>query len=207
MPSRRKQGSRSGRKLLPVNEKSLLAASEAVLQAYRNYLQNRSSSWENTFFTDLSVKVNQLFDLVESFGLYLPTLFVDRSIAADIIRVCAGEMYSCFHISGLLKVPNPTKTKRFGQQINALEGAVGMLRSPTTARPPQHRKRDKETEARDKWIYVRCCKAVPYKQIISDLQKKHPRWEAITTKQGIFACARKYAADNELANPPPRQTK
>jgi len=68
-------------------------------------------------------------------------------------------------------------------------------------------KKDKPTEARNKWVYEQCCKGTLHQTIALRLPKKNPRWTRITTKQGILACARKYAEDHKLPPPPSRQSK
>jgi hypothetical protein len=47
---------------------------------------------------------------------------------------------------------------------------------------------------------------VAYDTIARRLPKQNKNWQAITTKQGILACARKYAERNNLPLPPPRQS-
>ena len=70
---------------------------------------------------------------------------------------------------------------------------------------PERAIRDKATEARDKWIYDQCCKGVAYDSIARNLSKKNPKWARIGTKQGILACAKRYAKRKRLPEPPPRQ--
>ena len=65
--------------------------------------------------------------------------------------------------------------------------------------------RDKLTEARDKWVYNECCKGTAYDSIARNLPKRNTKWPRISTKQGILACAKRYAKRNGLPDPPPRQ--
>ena len=76
---------------------------------------------------------------------------------------------------------------------------------PTAASKPRKVQRDKLTEARDKWVYDQCWKGVAYDSIARNLPKKNPKWNQIITKQGILACAKRYAKRNGLPDPPPRQ--
>jgi len=91
-----------------------------------------------------------------------------------------------------------------------------LTRSPDSPRPrnqsrgkreerPYVTKRDKATEARNKWIYEQCYKGIPYDTIVIRLKKKPKSWDRIDSKQGILACARKYAERHSLPPPPPRQ--
>ncbi len=76
--------------------------------------------------------------------------------------------------------------------------------APTLA----HRvRRDQKQEARDKWIYERCCEGVPYKKIVTELQGcfRQNGWRSISSKQGVQDVARRYAERQGLDLPPPRQ--
>jgi hypothetical protein len=66
-------------------------------------------------------------------------------------------------------------------------------------------KRDKLTDARDKWVYEQCCKGEAYDSISRQLPNKNAKWARISTKQGILDCARRYAERKGLPKPPPRQ--
>lgn len=67
-------------------------------------------------------------------------------------------------------------------------------------------KRDKQTEARDKWIYEQCVGLVAYDSIARGLKQKS-KWAAITSKQGIYSAAIRYAKRHNLPTPPPRQSR
>ena len=76
--------------------------------------------------------------------------------------------------------------------------------------PPQKPERepaklDKLTEARDKWVYNECCKGTAYDLIARNLPNKNHKWARIDTKQGILACAKRYAKRHRKPEPPPRQ--
>jgi hypothetical protein len=73
------------------------------------------------------------------------------------------------------------------------------------ARQSRLRSHDPKKEARDKWIYELCCEGVAYDTISRRLAKKKS-WDHIQSKQGIFACARKYAERKNLEPPPSRQS-
>jgi hypothetical protein len=64
--------------------------------------------------------------------------------------------------------------------------------------------RERNLEARDKWIYQMCCKGIPYKEIRAELgvicQKKG--WKKIASVQGIRAAAMSYAEGHDLPKPP-----
>jgi hypothetical protein len=93
-------------------------------------------------------------------------------------------------------------------EVEDAERSKGLPAKQRSANQKQSRQRvrDKLTESRDKWVYQQCCKGVPYDTIALRLPKKNKRWRRITTKQGILACARKYAEDNGHPLPPPRQS-
>jgi hypothetical protein len=80
-------------------------------------------------------------------------------------------------------------------------------RSATPMPPRLKGRRDKKIEARDRWIYKRCCARVPYKEIIVKLSRRQAGngWRRITSKQGIQNAARRYAERHQLELPPPRQ--
>lgn len=78
------------------------------------------------------------------------------------------------------------------------------LTAGQSASKPVRIKRDRETEARDKWIYQQCDAKVPYSTIIIKLKEK-VSWELIDTPQGILAAARRYATRHDKPQPPPRR--
>jgi hypothetical protein len=73
---------------------------------------------------------------------------------------------------------------------------------------------DGTAEARDKWIYGRCCKGMTYKMIKTELKgriaqqkargRKRP-WGSIGTIQGICRAAERYAKRHGLPRPPRRR--
>lgn len=65
--------------------------------------------------------------------------------------------------------------------------------------------RDRDLEARDKWIYGECCKGTPYDTIANRLKKKSRRWPRIESKQGVRAAAIRYAERHKLPEIPRRQ--
>ncbi len=72
-------------------------------------------------------------------------------------------------------------------------------RAREDAREKRPVKCDRLTEARDKWVYNECCKGTAYDSIARKLPKKNANWEIIETKQGILACAKRYAKRHESA--------
>jgi hypothetical protein len=64
-------------------------------------------------------------------------------------------------------------------------------------------KKEKSTEARDKWIYERVLAGVRLAKIKSDL-KKRKSWEPIESEQGIRQAAIRYAKRNNRPRPPSR---
>jgi len=66
--------------------------------------------------------------------------------------------------------------------------------------------RDALTEARDKWIYDRCCDLnIPLKNSLSDLKKQFPTARRISSIQSLRAAAIRYAANHELPELPRRR--
>src|SRR5262249_35485275 len=88
------------------------------------------------------------------------------------------------------------RTKR-SQVVALLRAAceTGASGQATSGRPVR---KDRKTEARDKWIYEQCCKGVAYDSISRNLSKKNPKWLRIGTKQGIRDCAMRYAKRHGL---------
>jgi hypothetical protein len=88
---------------------------------------------------------------------------------------------------------------------------LARLRSRSTNEEPhaadntKHVKRDKETEARDKWIYDQAMKGVAYETIGRNLPQKKRTWPSIT-KQGARDRAFEYARTHSLPEPRPRQS-
>ena len=76
-----------------------------------------------------------------------------------------------------------------------------------SARWPTQRKRDKKTEARDKWIYKKCFKGIPHLTILAEFRRIAPKrkWAIVSSKQRIRQIGNEYADDNGLARPPARQ--
>jgi hypothetical protein len=68
-------------------------------------------------------------------------------------------------------------------------------------------RRDKETEARDKWIYRQCCKGTPHDAIVAELRRiaDGKGWRRISTKNRVWQIGREYAERHGLEPPPPRQ--
>ncbi len=69
--------------------------------------------------------------------------------------------------------------------------------------------RDKKREARDRWLYQRCCQRTPYKTILSELKKIAPRrgWDPLDSIQAIRTAAHRYAERQGRPPPPRRQDK
>jgi hypothetical protein len=88
-----------------------------------------------------------------------------------------------------------------GELPAVLSSADGTGKRRPPARP------DRKAEARDKWIYGRCCKGIPYLNIIIQLKDCGQKrgWEAIESIQGIRAAADRYADRNGLDRPPRRR--
>jgi hypothetical protein len=59
-------------------------------------------------------------------------------------------------------------------------------------------------EARDAWLYQRCCDGTPYKKILTELAQ-HPDWERVSTHQAITAAVNRHADRHGLARPPRRR--
>ena len=74
-------------------------------------------------------------------------------------------------------------------------------------RAPIQKTRDSKLEARDCWLYQKCCKRVAYKTIKTDLGERCQTkgWRRITSIQGIRWAARNYAQRHGLPMPPSRQ--
>ncbi len=110
-----------------------------------------------------------------------------------------------------------------GPLLDALEGAANALptdkgrsrtpRPKQTGKTPRPRStvgRDKNQEARDKWIYQQCCKGkmMPLSKIVAELKRKTQKekgWALISTIQGIRGAAVRHAKRNGLPPPPSRQ--
>jgi hypothetical protein len=64
-------------------------------------------------------------------------------------------------------------------------------------------------EARNKWIYLQCCKGckMPYGKILAELKKRAPKrgWHLVSSQQRIEQIGNEYADRNGLPQPPPRQ--
>jgi hypothetical protein len=83
-------------------------------------------------------------------------------------------------------------------------------RSASGARAPRKRPkgpRNRQLEARDKWIYQHCCTPMLYKDIRSRLDKlcQQKGWPKITTIQVLRAAAQNYALRHHLRMPLSRQ--
>jgi hypothetical protein len=103
----------------------------------------------------------------------------------------------------------PVSFSEYARQVaeSNLGAWLDLTAIPTIARKTRTVRRDKPTEARDKWIYEQCCKGVAHDTIAIRLKKKPTTWVRITRKQGIFACAKRYAERHALPLPPPRQSR
>jgi hypothetical protein len=68
-------------------------------------------------------------------------------------------------------------------------------------------RRDKETEARDKWIYGQCCKGTPHEEIVAELRRRAANhgWRVVSSKQRIQQIGNEYADRHGIPKPPPRQ--
>jgi hypothetical protein len=68
-------------------------------------------------------------------------------------------------------------------------------------------KRNKKREARDRWIYKRCCKGTPHDEIVAELRRIAPGrdWPIVSTKQRIRQIGIEFAKRNDKRLPPPRQ--
>jgi hypothetical protein len=80
-------------------------------------------------------------------------------------------------------------------------------KSSRAKKVPKPAKRDKKTEARDKWIYQRCCAGVPHDKIVADLKKIGPKrgWRIFSTKNRVWQIGKEYAERSNLPLPPARQ--
>jgi hypothetical protein len=92
---------------------------------------------------------------------------------------------------------------------------AGELRSAITlflvrhGLPTNSRQCDRKTEARDRWIYTRCCEGVPHSKIAAELKKvaREKGWRVVSSKQGVQQIGEKYAKAHGLPAPPPRQSR
>lgn len=68
-------------------------------------------------------------------------------------------------------------------------------------------KRDKKTDARNKWIYEQCFKGVEHDKIVSELKRiaSGKKWRIVSTKQRIQQIGIQYADENDLPRPPARR--
>jgi hypothetical protein len=62
-------------------------------------------------------------------------------------------------------------------------------------------------DARDKWIYDRCCEGLVYDEIAKELKRiaGKKNWYPIQDKRGILQAAQRFAKRKDLPPPPPRQ--
>lgn len=136
---------------------------------------------------------------------------------------CNREVQTAYSLLHRLKVPWAEKPPypSFTQQeaVDELTRIANRLESEDAARcdgtpvarrnrrQPSRAEKAKRTEARDQWVYEQCCRGVAYDTIARRLTKKNPKWQAITTKQGILDCARRYAERHGMPPPPPRQSR
>jgi hypothetical protein len=58
---------------------------------------------------------------------------------------------------------------------------------------------DRQTDARDKFVYQKVCKGTRAKQVVS-LIDQHPEWELLP-ESDVFACAVRYAQRHSLPLP------
>jgi hypothetical protein len=59
---------------------------------------------------------------------------------------------------------------------------------------------DKQTDARDKFVYQKVCKGTPAKQVL-DLMSQVAHWELLPSEDEVFACAVRYAQRHSLPLP------
>jgi hypothetical protein len=95
-------------------------------------------------------------------------------------------------------------------QEGLLRPAMTDLRKRTgvKSRPKKARRQhDRRREARDRWIYRKCRAMVPYKEIVAELKAiaSQKEWSPVETPQGIRWLAERYAAENNLPQPPSRR--
>lgn len=79
---------------------------------------------------------------------------------------------------------------------------------PGSSQPPATKgSRDRKLEARDHWIYKKCCAGVAHKEIRSQLKDlcRSKGWRMIDSIQGIRGAARNYAVRHDRPYPAPRQ--
>ena len=65
--------------------------------------------------------------------------------------------------------------------------------------------RDPSTEARDRWIYERCCAGDPYPVILAALGANAHGWNLIESVQGLHSAALRYAERHGYAPPAVRK--
>lgn len=67
--------------------------------------------------------------------------------------------------------------------------------------------RNAKREARDQWIYQRCCQGLPHKKVVGLLSDRCQRkgWDRIRSVQGIRSAAIKYAERRNLPKPASRK--
>jgi hypothetical protein len=79
------------------------------------------------------------------------------------------------------------------------------------ASSPKERKRplskDRPNEARNKWVYERCCAGAPHDSIVMKLKQlaRKRGWRVVSTKQRIHQIGNEYADAHGLKRPDPRQ--
>src|ERR1051326_5947058 len=74
--------------------------------------------------------------------------------------------------------------------------------------PPQSSvKFNKKKEARDEWIYRKCCKGTPHEGIVEKLKALAPKrgWKTVGSKQRIQQIGNEYAERHGLPPPAPRR--
>lgn len=67
--------------------------------------------------------------------------------------------------------------------------------------------KDKQTEARNKWVYKQCIKRTPHDNIVAQLKQIAPEkgWRLFSSKQRAHQIGREYAESHNLPPPAPRQ--
>jgi hypothetical protein len=146
--------------------------------------------------------------IVETY--YLPTAEeyqILDSFCLQLEDFCApGDPASVFSVGG----PTPwnhiaAELLRRGHPPACLERlSVSEICMLVMQQPPPTSPAVTANDARDKWLYDECCKAVKYETIKRQLAEKKG-WEPLDSIQGIKLAANRYAKAHDLSSIPSRQ--
>lgn len=192
----------------------------------------RRTRWASSFAQDLGEVLRELgpflkFDQNACFESPGANGFVAVEVIAksvnDFVReilssVVAGKLVAGQKVAGQLSARFDEMRRLFREELSRvpwttppvstiLQGALqdGSKNKQERLGSRPRVRRDRKTEARDKWIYRQCCKrALTYDGISRLLKAEHPEWEHIESATGILKRAKLYAERHGL-EPPPRR--